>query len=48
MESFMEGLFGNRQAVDAEEVPVNDTLLTVSESSPPFSFLFLSHREITS
>ncbi|XP_076302732.1 multiple inositol polyphosphate phosphatase 1-like [Lasioglossum baleicum] len=32
MESFMEGLFGNRQAVDAEEVPVNDTLLTMYKS----------------
>lgn len=26
----MEGLFGDRQAVDAEEVAINDTLLTVS------------------
>ncbi|XP_017753795.1 PREDICTED: multiple inositol polyphosphate phosphatase 1-like [Eufriesea mexicana] len=32
MESFMEGLFGNRQAVDAEEVPINDTLLTMYKS----------------
>ncbi|XP_017882163.1 multiple inositol polyphosphate phosphatase 1-like [Ceratina calcarata] len=29
MESFMEGLFGNRDAVEAEDVPVNDTLLTL-------------------
>lgn len=29
MESFMEGLFGNRNAVEAEDVPVNDTLLTM-------------------
>ncbi|XP_003699822.2 multiple inositol polyphosphate phosphatase 1 [Megachile rotundata] len=32
MGSFMEGLFGDRNAVDAEEVPVNDTLLTPYKS----------------
>ncbi|XP_043599293.1 multiple inositol polyphosphate phosphatase 1-like isoform X2 [Bombus pyrosoma] len=32
MSYFMEGLFGDRQAVDAEEVAINDTLLTMYKS----------------
>lgn len=36
MESFMEGLFGSRNAVTPEESSLNDTLLNVSDSTKCF------------